>query len=674
MPQDAADPGLPSLELSAHPEFVNAGSLLRPLAVTAAFQAVLAAVFLGAALWSLARPNAPAPLARLTHDGVPGLVVAALLLSVVGLLASLQMCRARHQSLHWRPGNGTGRGGAALAPAGLRWRLRGLSRFRRPRRARLPVSRAAGWPQGILILLGAAAVVLVLWYLPPSRLDAPPLAAQAWPVMAGALLLPAFLSMLCRRALAAVPAGYLPEAGPLDALLRLPVLTFLLLSVLCAATGFGFGWGAWVRFALAGFLLAVAAELAVRTLRIWFLPLPAPERARAAIGSGLAGLLRPGALAPRALARRLKRQAGLDISRSWALAFVRGAAPPVLLGLLLFCWVLSGVTRIGLTERGSYEVFGAPAAMLRPGLHLILPWPFGRVRRVEFGVVHSMGVTGSADATASPPDAATADGPAPATANRLWSDAPAADSTYIIASKGGGRQSFETIDVGLRVLYQVGLDDESARRALYASVAPAALVRIASGQLLAHFFAARTLADALGENRERLGSDLQAELQAALDRLHSGVQIVALVVESMHPPGGAAAAYRSVQAAEIHAATQIAYERGRANSAASVALRDAEDVRSKAQAVAADLVSAAQVDRSQSKADDTAFRTTGQAFLLERYFAKLTTALARGVAGDCRSAPESARHGDTRPAAAPRRTGRRGTEWHALRTPKCRSR
>ena len=627
MPQDAADTGLRSFDLCAQPEFVHARGVVRPLALAAALQAVLAAAVLGAALWSLARPNSPAPLARLTHDGAPGLVVAALLLAFVGLLATLQICRARQQSLHWRPGDAAD--GAALTPAGLRWRLRRVPRLWRQRRSRLPVCRAAGAPQGILILLGTAAVAFVLWYLPLSRVNAPPLAPQAWPVMAGVLLLPAFLSMLCRRALAAVPTDSLPEAEPLDALLRLPVLTFLVLSVLCAATGFGFGWGAWVRFALAGFLSAVAAELAVRTLRIWFLPLPTPEQARAAIGSVVAGLLRPGALAPHMLARRLKHQAGLDISRSWALAFVRNAAPPVLLGLLLFCWVLSGVTRIGLTERGSYEVFGASEAVLRPGLHMILPWPFGRVRRVEFGVVHSMAVTGSTDAAASPAEVATADGPAPATANRLWSDAPAADSTYIIASNGGGRQSFETIDVGLRVLYQIGLDDESARRALYGSVAPAALVRIASGQLLAHFFAGRTLADALGENRDRLASTLQAEVQAMLDRLRSGVQIVALVVESMHPPGGAAAAYRSVQAAEIHAATQIAYERGRANSAASVALRDAEDVRSKAQAVAGDLISAAEVDRSQSKADDTAFRTTGLAFLLERYFAKLTTALAR---------------------------------------------
>ncbi len=96
----------------------------------------------------------------------------------------------------------------------------------------------------------------------------------------------------------------------------------------------------------------------------------------------------------------------------------------------------------------------------------------------------------------------------------------------------------------------------------------------------------------------------------------------------MHPPGGAAEAYRGVQTAQILASTQRAEETGRAYGSLSVAARDAHDLGDQAQALAAELVGAAQSDRSQADADTLAYRDGGHAFLLERYFSDLRAALS----------------------------------------------
>jgi regulator of protease activity HflC (stomatin/prohibitin superfamily) len=37
---------------------------------------------------------------------------------------------------------------------------------------------------------------------------------------------------------------------------------------------------------------------------------------------------------------------------------------------------------VPLDQRAVYERFGAPVRVLHPGLHLILPWPLGRLRPV----------------------------------------------------------------------------------------------------------------------------------------------------------------------------------------------------------------------------------------------------------------------------------------------------
>ena len=93
----------------------------------------------------------------------------------------------------------------------------------------------------------------------------------------------------------------------------------------------------------------------------------------------------------------------------------------------------------------------------------------------------------------------------------------------------------------------------------------------------------------------------------------------------------AAAAYRSVQAAQIVASTQRAQETGRAYGSLSVAARDAHDMSDQAQALAEELTGAARADRSRADADTLAYHAGGRAFLLERYFGNLGAALGHSA-------------------------------------------
>lgn len=63
---------------------------------------------------------------------------------------------------------------------------------------------------------------------------------------------------------------------------------------------------------------------------------------------------------------------------------------PVICGMALLGWLLSGLTQVPLHQWGIYERFGRPLVVLAPGLHVGLPWPFGRVRAVEYGAVHEL--------------------------------------------------------------------------------------------------------------------------------------------------------------------------------------------------------------------------------------------------------------------------------------------
>jgi regulator of protease activity HflC (stomatin/prohibitin superfamily) len=615
-----------ALELAARPAFADAGGVMRLLRRVAACQTLGLVGLVAPTLWACLHTDWSPVWDAFLRAGTVGALAAGLVLSLTGTLACLLLAGGRDRTLR---------------RTGLDTSLE-----------RAPVTIVAGWPQAVLILAGTALAAVILHAWPPLPPRAPDTLPN-WPVSAALMVVPAFCLMVLERAVSATPPGRLPEVPRLAALLRLPAVVIFAHIAIIVAGGFGLTLGRLAADAVAIFLAIVAAELAVRTLAVWFLPPPVPEAARAAIGSAAAALLQPGALRPGEMARRMRTQFGIDITRSWAVAYARAAAAPVLLLLLLFTWVLSGVTRINLDQRGSYERFGAPVAMLRPGLHVLLPWPFGRVRLVEYGVVHALPI-GAAEGGAPPPDSATADGPAPASANRLWDQQYSNDTSYIIASEIGDRQSFETVSVNMTVLYRIGLDDLSARRALYGAIDAASLVRALAGRELSHFFATRTLLAVLGERNEAIATELRAALQADLDRAASGLQVVALVVESMHPPGGAATAYRGVQTEQIVASMRYSQEMGRAQSTLSVAAAEAHDMRDNAEAAAAELVSSAAVERWQSSADTLAFRTSGSAFLVERYFANLGAALSKASLDimDSRLSASTTPIIDLRPAAA----------------------
>jgi regulator of protease activity HflC (stomatin/prohibitin superfamily) len=591
----AHDPALQWPEQAPTPHLAAANHLVRPLAWLAAVTVVAAAsCFVPFGPWRPAGLVIPIP------PGVAGVIAGSLLLAALGLIASLSMQLRRRRFV----ANGNP---VSLTTA-------------RP---------SSPWLQTILALLltaMAACAIIIDWPGHPAA-AAPPDVSATFPV-ASALLLLATPWLLAERYIATLTPQRLPEADDLRTLLFLPVFCFSAEAVLQVAEALGFGKLHWVRLVLSSVLLLISSEIALRAMALRFLPPADNATARAPIRSLLATALRGRSLSPGAVTSIVRSQFGMDFSRSWALRFMRAAALPVGLLMLAFCWFLTGVTRIDLNQRGSYERFGVAVGMLPPGLHLVLPWPFGVVRHLELGVIHSTLISFDDRGTiADAVDRSTAEGTAPAVANRLWDSEQPSDVSYVIAGGEQDRQSLQTISVSARVLFRIGISDDAGRAALYREADPDALVRSLTSRMLARFFAAQTLPSVMGENQAVIAGELRTRLQQALDRLHSGIDIVAVVIEAIHPPSGAASAYRNVQAAEIEATTSIATERGRAQTTESVARQNAHNATDDAAAAAAETMRAARVDLTGITADHRPYQLASQPFLLERYFSDLKAAL-----------------------------------------------
>ncbi|EJM83921.1 protease modulator HflK [Pseudomonas sp. GM60] len=474
--------------------------------------------------------------------------------------------------------------------------------------------------------LGAWALLVVFSINQVWNLALPPAALGFSASVAAALsLLLAFGLLVLERQLAQENVAQWPEAGSLAQLTRVAIIC-LVLSALCLL--FGSEASVWpVRLAVLIGLLPglVAVELLLRAVLSLFSPQREQLEPALLARSFVADMLRWPPQPLLVLQHELHNRFGIDLRQIWAFTYMRRAFVPVLAVVALVGWSLTGIHEISLQGRGIYERFGKPVEVFGPGLHAGLPWPLGRVLSVENGVVHEL-ATSVGEATA-PIVAEPAEGPAPTTANRLWDASHVNDKSQVIASSRADKQSFQIVNMDVRFVYRIGLTDQAALAATYNSANVPTLIRSTASRILVHDFASRTLDGLLGEDRVGLAEEIGRAVQADLEKLDSGVEILATVVEAIHPPAGAANAYHGVQAAQIAAQALISRERGAAAEATNQAQLQASIARDQATASAREINAAAQAADLKFSAEQKAYASAGQAFVLEQYFRQLSQGL-----------------------------------------------
>ena len=447
-----------------------------------------------------------------------------------------------------------------------------------------------GWG-GLLAQIGAPVLWLCGWSLLALvsivefwNLALPPAAVgQAASVGAAVALLLAFGLLVFERRLAQESTAQWPEAGQLAQLSRVAIICLVISAICLLFAGEESVWP--LRLAvLIGLLPAlVALEFLLRGVLSLFSPRQERLEPRLMAQSFIADMLRWPPQPLLALQHELHNRFGIDLRQIWAFTYMRRAFLPVLVVVLAVGWLLTGVHEVALQGRGIYERFGKPVEVFGPGLHVGLPWPLGRVLSVENGVVHELATSVGETATT---ELAPAEGPAPLIANRLWDASHVNDKSQVIASSSGDKQSFQIVNMDVRFVYRIGLTDQAALAATYNSADVPTLIRSTASRILVHDFASRTLDELLGEQRTGLADEIGQAVQADLQKLDSGVEILATVVEAIHPPAGAANAYHGVQAAQIGAQALISRERGAASEQTNHAQLQASTARDQAQATA----------------------------------------------------------------------------------------
>ncbi len=244
----------------------------------------------------------------------------------------------------------------------------------------------------------------------------------------------------------------------------------------------------------------------------------------------------------------LEENTGITMRGLWSVKLMGKLIAPSLIAIFLLFWISTGIVEIGSGQAGALYNFGKLSAEpLEPGLHLTLPWPFGKTVIYNTNEVSSITIGYRSDTSS----------------DNVWTQTHGSEEYELLL--GGGE---ELVSINLCIEYRIGdLNDY-----LVNCANPVAILEASAYELVADKTIVTDLNTLLSVDREAFAADFKTDLIDKIEIHNTGLEIVSVVLESIHPPLGIADIYQRLVSAEIEAQTRIM----NAEAAAIVKICEAE--------------------------------------------------------------------------------------------------
>lgn len=404
---------------------------------------------------------------------------------------------------------------------------------------------ATRWNRVAFVALAVVAVALAV-VVTQSIADKPPVAAVSIAPLAaaGGLLVAACVWTVLR---AMVRVQVRSESGitasthaTLAGLLWEQTLATVT-AALCLAFSTNFPtWDSWCTRGIVLWLAVIAVEAIVRLLLAFA---QRSELTAALTGDFAVRRIMRGEPIPVATFSSLQRGAVDDShgattsSRRWS-----GVVFGSVLFVALTLWCSTGLVAIAPHELGLYERQGQLLdEPLSPGLHLALPYPFGRVHRlpVERITIMPIGfVATESDLFGSP---------------LLWTRPHGSEEFPLLVGTGA-----EAVVVNALVRCQIDARPAQLRQYITRAESPEQMLRSLAHRTLLAELRAVTLDEVLVSDRDGLRERVEAGLRRIVEQYELGLSIIDVGILSIHPPVEVSGAYADIVNARIDAEKRIA--------------------------------------------------------------------------------------------------------------------
>ena len=237
----------------------------------------------------------------------------------------------------------------------------------------------------------------------------------------------------------------------------------------------------------------------------------------------------------------LEENTGITMRSLWSISLVKALIPYALVLGALLLWLSTGIVQIAPNQHGAlYRLGRLRQESLEPGLHLLLPWPFDAVEVCNTESLKEITIGYTTDQE---------------TGDNLWTENHGGDENKLLL--GGGN---ELVSINLRIEFKIA--DLTAY--LKCSSSPESLLESAAYEAVTARTISTSLESLLALDRFAFSESFQEELTQRIRRYDTGLEVVDVVLESIHPPIEVAGIYQQIISAGIEAQKILLDAQGRA--------------------------------------------------------------------------------------------------------------
>ena len=225
----------------------------------------------------------------------------------------------------------------------------------------------------------------------------------------------------------------------------------------------------------------------------------------------------------------LEENTGITMRSLWSLQLIRSLLPGAILAVVLLLWISTCFVQIGSNQEGALFRLGKMRQnTLQPGLHMTLPWPFDQVdvyntrslNRLTIGYISQ----GDQD--------------------NIWTEDHGGEEYLLLL--GGGN---EMVAINLEIQYRI--DDLISY--IRSGSQPEAILQAQAYEIITARTIGTDLDALLSTDREVFSHTFRQELAQRIAPYGTGLTVVDVVLESIHPPVRVADVYQDLISAEIDA-------------------------------------------------------------------------------------------------------------------------
>lgn len=298
----------------------------------------------------------------------------------------------------------------------------------------------------------------------------------------------------------------------------------------------------------------------------------------------------------------LEENTGITLRSLWSIKYIRDITPAILFMIGVLLWLSTCIIQVETKQQAAvYRIGKLQEKILQPGLHVTLPYPFDKVEIYDTETVNKTTIGYKATENA----------------DNIWTEGHQGEEYKLLL--GGGD---EVVSINLRLEYKIS----DLKQYLTTATSPESMMQALAYELVTDQTIATDLSSLMSADRDAFSENFQKELSKMMGEKNLGLEVVAVILESIHPPVEIAWVYQELISAGINAERYLV----NAQDVAAVTIAQAETTQDTtvgaAQVSYEEKLAAAKASVTEFMASVEAYNASSDAYKYQKYLAAVRKA------------------------------------------------